>query len=112
MDRDDAVDPAVDGLAHVVDLGHVQLVGLEVRRAGREERHHDAAGQDGLGSVRLAIVGGRPGYKLRPLKRGKRSLRLGERGGADQGEDHQNCAGFHGWKVLLLAMARHPCQIH
>ena len=61
MDRDDAADAAVDGLAHVVDLRHVELVGLEVGRVRREERHHDAAGQDGLRGVGLAGVGGRLG---------------------------------------------------
>jgi hypothetical protein len=33
----------VDGPAHIVDLRHVDLVGLEVGRVRREERHYDAA---------------------------------------------------------------------
>ena len=85
VDGDDAADAAGDGLAHVVDLGHVELVGLEVGRARREERHDDAAGQDGLGGIGLAGVGGRPGYGLGRRERGQRGLRLGDRGGADQG---------------------------
>ena len=70
MDGDDAADAAVDGLAHVVDLGHVDLVGLEVGRVRREERHDDAAGQDGLGGVGLAGVGGWLGYGLGRRERG------------------------------------------
>ena len=70
VDGDDAADAAVDGPAHVVDLGHVDLVGLEVRRVRREERHDDAAGQDGLGGVGLASVGGWLGYGLGCRERG------------------------------------------
>ena len=58
VDGHDAADAAGDGPAHVVDLGHVDLVGLEVSRRRREERHDDASGQDRLGNIRLSRVGG------------------------------------------------------
>ena len=95
VDGDDAADAAGDGLAHVVDLGHVELVGLEVGRVRREERHDDAAGQDGLGGVGLAGVGGRPGHGLGRRERGQRGLRLGDRGGADQDAGGKQCRSFH-----------------
>ena len=51
VDVDDAADPARHGLAHVVDFGLADLVRLEVRRAGRIQRDHHAALQDGLRSI-------------------------------------------------------------
>ena len=44
-------------LAHVVLLGLADLVRLEVRRAGRVERDHDAALQIGCGAYGASVAG-------------------------------------------------------
>jgi hypothetical protein len=48
----------------------MDLVGLEIRGIGREERNDDAAGQDGLGGIGLAGIGGWPGHGLGCRQRG------------------------------------------
>ena len=92
VDGDDAVDAARNRLAHVVNLGLGDLVGLEVGRSGREQSDYNAAGQDGRGCVRRVGFGSRFRDVLR-CGEGRQDRFLRESGQGEQCEEEGY--GFH-----------------
>ena len=87
VDVDDARDAAGHRLAHVVGLGLAHAIGLQPGRAGRIQRHHDAARHDRLRRVGRGGGGGRGRNRQRRGQR--RQGRLGLGAGGRDGEQQR-----------------------